>query len=303
MLSLSDEAFLEANAYSVDHDYFYLPKLLGEPFLSNGILSFYDGTAVHIMGTAIPWCPVNAHRQLAAVAERWMLDERVEFINYFGPVYPDWPLSETFTVAYSADRLDHNVELFVDLSLLPSVKIARKQRQDLGRARRRGIEVRTTRLLYLSHRHITLLRSSLQRSDYGLSDASYVVNVPAILGHSSTLVFEAVSGDRLVGFGVTHEFFRGRPFFLAAAFDRAATGCSDAIYGAIIRYYREAGANTLSLGYASSPQNMQYKLKWGGMARTPPCFQLILRRRDCRSPFRESLHWPWRILADVWAVN
>jgi hypothetical protein len=302
MLSPSDEAFLDVQAYSVDHDYFYLPTLLGEPFLSNGILSFFDGSAVHIMGSAIPWDPVNAHQQIASVVEQWIMDERVEFVNYFGPARPDWPLLETFTIVYSADCLAHNVELFVDLSLMPSMKVARKQRQDLGRARRRGIEVRTTRLPYLSHRHITLLRSSMQRNDYGVSDASYVVNVPAILGHSSTMVFEAVIGDRLVGFGVTHEFFRGRPFFLAAAFDRAAPGCSDALYGAIIRYYRETGAKTLSLGYASSPENMRYKLKWGGMARTPPCFQLILRRRDCRTPFRESLHWPWRILVDVWST-
>lgn len=302
MLSPSDEAFLDANAYSVDHDYFYLPKLLGEPFFTNGILSFFDGSSVHIMGTTIPWSPVNAASQVALVAEQWMMDDRVEFINYFGPVRPDWQVLQRFNIEYSAERLNHNVELFVNLCAMPSVKIARKQRQDLARARRQGIVVRSAKLRYLSHRHIALLRSSLKRIDYGVSDANYVLNVPSILGHSSTMVFEAMLGDCLVGFGVTHEFFRGRPFFLAAAFDRAASGCSDAIYGAIIRYYRDENANTLSLGYASSPENMQYKLKWGGVAHTPPCFQLILRRRDCHSPFRESLHWAWRILMDAWSA-
>ena len=303
MLSSSDEAFLDTNAYSIDHDYFYLPRLLGEPFLNDGILSFFDGSSVHIMGTLIPWLPVNAHDKIASVVERWMRDKRVEFINYFGPIRPNWALSQNFVIEYFKECLDYSVELFVDLSIMPSLKVARRQRQDLARAHRRKIEVRKTKLVFFSHSHITLLRNNLQRSDYGISDASYVLNLSSVLSHPSTMVFEAMIGDRLVGIGVTHEYFRGRPFFLAAAFDRGEPGCSDAIYRAIIGYYKEAGANTLSLGYTSSPENMHYKTKWGGAPRVPPCFQLILRDRDCHTPFRESLHWPWRILVDTWYAS
>jgi len=303
MLSPSDKTFLDANAYSIDHDYFYLPRLLGEPFLNDGILSFFDGSSVHIMGAAIPWHPLNAQQNIASVVERWVRDKRVEFINYFGPIRPNLALTQNFVIEYSEDSSDHNVELFVDLSVTRSLKIARRQRQDLARARRRGIEVRNTKIVHFSHLHISLLRNSLQRSDYGLSDASYVLNLSSVLNHPSTIVFEAMIGNHLVGIGITYEFFRGRPFFLAAAFDRGTPGCSDAIYGAIIRYYRDVGAKTLSLGYTSSLENMHYKTKWGGAPHVPPWCQIILRSRDCRTPFRESLHWPWCILADAWCAT
>lgn len=299
MLSPTDEAYLDANAYSVDHDYFYLSRLLGEPYLNDGILSYFDGRTVHIMGTVLPWLLLNAQQKIVSVFERWMRDKRVEFINYFGPFYPNWMPTEDFSVVYWEDCFDHNVELFVDLSVMPSPKIGRKQRQDLARACRQGIEVRSGKLVYFSHSHLTLLRNSMCRSDYGLSDASYALNVASILCHPSTRVFEAMIGSLLVGFGVTYEFFPGRPFFLVAAFDQNTPGCSDAIYGSIIGYYRKMGASTLSLGYTSSFENMHYKRKWGAVSRIPPSFQAILRRHDCRSPFRESLHWPWCILADV----
>jgi hypothetical protein len=302
MLSDREKHMIRDTIASSEHDYFVWSSLVGEPFVVDSFICYFDGVTAAIAGVPLAHgrSANSIQSRLDRVVDDWMQRPDVGFINYFGPQQVGVAHSPNFDLIYRQKPSDHNVDLFIELGLDLTIRATRQLRQDINRAIRNGIKVEARKQEFLTAEQLRLMSELAGRADLEVSDVTYLANAATILRHDSTMAFEARVCDKVVGVGIAHHYFPGKPFFVVAAFNSGPTGVSDAIYSAVISYYRVQGADWLGLGYAATPGQYQYKHKWGGKAWNPPCWQLIWRRRDLALPFMDSLHWPWRLLGGKW---
>jgi predicted double-glycine peptidase len=284
---------------SADHDYFLWSGLLGEPFLRDGILCFYDGDTVAIVGQELG-CRGGENAapspRLTDVIHEWSTRPDVTFINYSGPA-PAAPLPrERWNLLYTADPEPWNHEVFLDLRR--PEPYGSDIRRHVGAAARRGLRVSMEHREFLGFEHIRLLRDLAISHHFIASSAGFLANVVSILRSEATVVWEARLHGVLVGFDVTHEFFEHHPFAVVGADDRSQPGTSDAILAAVIEHYRDRGALEFGLGQAVDEGLYRYKTKWPGAVVAPACHQFIWQRVGSRARYNDCLYWPWRLITD-----
>jgi len=288
MLTSVQATFIADHLESVDQDYYVGAGLWGEPFLCDGVLCYFDGETLQVMGSPMGGGWPEGRARVAGVIRDWVRDERVWFVNYFGPFQLSDPGSH-WTLLYSCPPRAWNVELFAPLP--PHCR-----RGDVRRMERRGYETWVGRRDYLTHEHLRLLRDLAAREALPASDVACLTNIVSILRGEATTMFEARAGGRLAGFVIAHEFFPGRPLMVSAAFDPAIAGASDLLYHLALQHYAERGACEMGMGYSAEEGLYRYKAKWGIVRQGPPSWQFIWQREGSGAPFNDCLFWPWRLL-------
>jgi len=299
MLDQRQQEYVTENIYISDHDYFYWSSLLGEPFLENDILHFFDGETITFIGY-----PINIELQKESVfqtlnnlVKMWIKNPSVRFLNYLGPWEYDFSelLGDRFINIYMEKPDYNNVHMLVDLSD-PTVLKTRNAVDSIRKIRNKGIKVWIGRRTFLEYEHINLIREIALRDSVELSDVSFLSNIYSIIRSDDTLFFEVKYYQKLEGFAVVHEFFCQKPFLVLAFFNIHFKGTSDAIYSTIIQYYLEKGAKQISLGYSLNPRLHKYKSKWGGIRSNLPFYQSLWLRKDTSSDSSDCLHWICRLL-------
>jgi len=302
VLSAEEQATIARDITSADHDYFVWSGLLGEPFLRDRTLCFFDGETVEIVGHQLGQRSEGGSipsRRVTEVIADWSRCSEAAFINYCGPE-PAAPLPrEQWNLIYTSGPQPWNQEVFLDLTLPDPGKYPWEIRGQLRAAARRGLAVTIGQRPSLGHEHIRLLRALAVNPHFIASSASYLANVVSILRSEATVVCEGRVNGALVGFTVTHEYFEHHPFLIVAAFDRAHRGTSDALHAALIEYYRGRGASELGMGYAVGEGLYRYKTKWPGARVAPSCHQFIWQRLGTGTRYDDCLHWPWRLINEA----
>jgi hypothetical protein len=288
MLTDDQARFVADHFDSVDHDYYLLSGIWGEPFLCDDIMCYFDGETLQVVGGPMGDAGPTGATRVGAVIRDWARDDRVWFVNYYGPCDLAAPGGD-WTLVYSCPPRNWNRELFIALPHHIRASDARR----LGR---RGYRTWVGRREFLSHEHLRLLRTLARRDSFLASDVGSLTNVASILRGQPTTMFEAHAGGELAGFLVAHDFFPRRPLFVTAAFDSSRAGVSDLLYHVAFEYYAERGAREVGLGYAVDEGLFRYKAKWGIARCGPPAFQFIWQREACGEAFNDCLYWPWRFL-------
>jgi len=288
MLSRDQADFIADHFDSVDQDYYLLAGIWGEPFLCDGVMCYFDGETLQVVGSPLGSPLDGGAARVREVIGKWVRDERVWFVNYYGPYDLSQP-GRDWDLVYSCAPRPWNVELFARLP--PHCR-----RSDIRRLERRGYQTWAGRRDLLTHEHLRLLRALARRESLLASDVGSLTNLVSILRGEATTVFEARAGGELAGFLVAHEFFPGHPLMAGAAFDLTRAGVSDLLYHQALRHYAERGAPEMAMGYTVDENLYRYKAKWGIARRGPPSFQFIWQRVGCGEPFNDCLFWPWRLL-------
>jgi hypothetical protein len=288
MLSPEQVAFVTRHLESVDQDFYVGAGIWGEPFLCDDVMCYFDGETLQVVGSAMGSCRCDNCSRVDAVIQRWVRDQPVSFVNYFGP-HEIAPPGERWDLVYSCSPRHWNVELFAPLP--PRCRVS-----DLRRLERRGYTVWTGRRDFFTHEHLSLLRALAAREALLASDVGCLTNVATILRGEATTLFEARAEGRLAGFVVAHDFFAGRPLMVCAAFDRTLPGVSDLLYHRVMRHYAERGAPEIGMGYSAEEGLYRYKAKWGIAREGRPSWQFIWQREGRGQPFNDCLFWPWRLL-------
>lgn len=288
MLSCDQAVFVADHLESVDQDYYVLAGIWGEPFLCDDTMCYFDGETLQVVGSPMGSPRSGGSTRVRDVIAEWVRDDRVWFVNYYGPHRLASP-GKGWDLLYSCPPRPWNIELFATLPhhCRPS---------DIRRLERRGFETWVGRREFLAHEHLRLLRDLAKRDTLLASDVGCLTNIVSFLRGEATTVFEARAGGKLAGFLVAHDFFPGRPLMTAAAFDRAPSGVSDLLYHLALRHYADRGAREMGMGYSADEGLFQYKAKWGIARQGPPSFQFIWQRTGCGAAFNDCLFWPWRFL-------
>jgi hypothetical protein len=302
VLTKEEQATVARCISSADQDYFVWSGLLGEPFLKDRTLCFYDGQSACIVGQQLGHRNPGAcatSQDLPDIIVSWSKLREAVFINYCGPK-PVPPLPrEEWNLIHTSGPQPWNQEVFLDLEHTIPGRYPWEIRGQLRSATRQGLDVTIEHRESLTHEHIRLLRALAISHHFIASSAGYLTNVVTILRSKATLVFEGRVNNVLAGFLVAHEFFERRPFLIVAAVDRVHRGTSDALHAAMIEYYRERGAYELGMGYAVGEGLYRYKTKWPGASVGESCHQFIWQRLGTGARYRDCLYWPFRLITDA----
>src|SRR5688572_19700183 len=168
MLSNAQARFVADHFESVDHDYYLLAGIWGEPFLCDDIMCYFDGETLQVVGGPMGSARSPGAARVGAVIREWMRDERVWFVNYYGP-HDLAPLGTEWTLVYSCPPRPWNVELFA--SLPHHIRLP-----DLRRLQRRGYQTWVGRRDFLTHEHLRLLRALAGGDTFLASDVGSLTN-------------------------------------------------------------------------------------------------------------------------------
>jgi hypothetical protein len=275
--------------------------LLGEPFLKDDILYYFDGETLTIVGYLLDETikETLAIRKLSNLVVELLAVHSPDFLNYYGPWYLDflYLLENRYSMIFSSEPNPYHVDILLDLTH-PSLLKTRNARESMRKTRVHGFMTYIVDRAYLGYEHINLIRQLVSNRSLELSDVNYMTRCVAIIKNKSVKVFETRFNQKLTGFGIAHEYFDSIPFLVMICLDETFPGASDAIYSKIIQYYQERGAKWLGLGYSVHEGLYKYKLKWGPVRCNMPFYQSIYVRCGTKIKSIECLHWTCRLIVD-----
>jgi hypothetical protein len=202
MLTELDERKLANDIVSWEQDAFRLGLVLGEPFLIDEFLGFFDGRTLFLVAT-----PLSPSGDVHRVLRQLMRVYGPMLVDITGHREIDWSMLSDFGMT---ERWHHapdsdNQELIVDFRR--SAAFARRVRQTAPRMRSLGIECFRRQPGCLSHSHLALLRDFADRlgEDIGELDAASFIAMPNFLAQSSYgITIDAVRNGTLIGFAQGH---------------------------------------------------------------------------------------------------
>jgi hypothetical protein len=294
MLNVCERALIRERGYCLYHDDGLSSIVDGEPFLTHGILYYFDGRKLMVCGYPLDECGEDAAR-VRAVVRGCMQSLPVELVWYCGPervsmagIFPS-----RFRIIRTIRPDATDAELVLDCLADPP---SQRLRQWLRSARRQRFSIRRNRFpqfafTALHHALIDDFFGAIEITPY-LLDLAFKIPAMARLGDVEW--FEAWEEDRLAGLAAVADGFRSMGLATLLAARRESPGVSDALYGAMRDALREHGKRFLNVGPSPSKGHYQFKTKWGGRPASAPSWWQAwgegeLARRDYDS-------WPARLI-------
>jgi hypothetical protein len=283
---------LQHQGYCMDHLVPYFELTLGEPWLLNDTLFYFDGSVLVMCGYTLDRCYERdvLRNRLNSIRELIGYD-RIRAINYYGPVSLCLPecCSDDMERTVFTEPDPINIDMQVELAEWKrTARIAR----DVSRGRRNGFEIRTSSLRVLTAGHIELIETFfLGRSDMDCVDREYAISLPAFVREPSTFTLTAFSGEKVVGLAVFSEWLQDTIVYVSGFYDRRYTGVSDCVMDSAFEIAKSKGVRRIDLGYSVHEGNYRYKMKWGANRRCEPFYEEISESKD---GVRVRGYWFWR---------
>ncbi len=264
-ISQTDRVFIEAHAYTYDHNFSFYSLILGEPFFRNGLIHYFDGRLLSI-------CTYLVEENSNKVNEESLRMTILDIISFFEPEAIDiWgPYSDVYILPVPEGWLHHPLanpeEFHRDIViLLPSFNPSKVPHlhKSISYAEKNGVRIVAQRLGQLSARHITLLEGLAVRPDVHLFDRIFYSTIAYWSIISRPLAFEAWRDNELLGYLILDESLPNLPICLAVFAVRKPAVVSDILYNAMFHYCIRVGYQRISLGHSYNEGLYTYKEKWG----------------------------------------
>jgi hypothetical protein len=281
-------AALGAQAYTYDHNYSYYSLLLGEPFVSEGLLYYFDGRVLSLNTFFLRRAdPGNARALVMALFE----DLQPEAVSIWGPV----PDTLVFSVPAGwhryviAEPNPHQRDIILSLSTFDPGRVPHLKRS-AAHARSEGIEVRISSERQVTWQHLRLIQDWVQDPRVDAFDRLLYSLIPSrLIARPATLV-ETWSAGSLLGFAVLDFIGEGFPVYLAGFRQRGSAGIGDLLVNELALHCQSAGFRRLSLGHSYTRGLLEFKMKWGECEMMETFWEVLLIRSH--SSLRTSLfHW------------
>jgi hypothetical protein len=261
-----------------DHEWRAYAPLLGEPYLVDGYLLYFDGIVVYVCAyrlgdttqvlseTAIKdtlrGCPQFADARAIVI---WGQFDAPLHINHPGDKTNE-PLKRVMFVEYDTTSRDS----VIDIAAFDHTH-ARWPRAACNKVRRSALVATTTQQDALHAEHLGLIDEWSSEHAIEPFHAALAASVAYYIRDPCMYLTEARLDGRLVGFAVLSMSSHRHAVFLQNFNSRqAGLPIGDAIYAEMLRFAREHDANFLHLGYSATPGLLRFKRKWGARCDQPP---------------------------------
>lgn len=250
------------------HDYGYYSFFFGEPFCEDGVLFFFDGSELRIIGYDQSLMPITKDAIKKVI--RYALEK-------FNIRYITIEISRSDTVKkIPGFYLENTVkphkadcELFVNLS---SYSPNGKQRNDVGRAIRKALSCRK---LIGSNLPTSLVHWELVRKHINSFEPNTYYRAEFIMGYqylmldTDTVLFEVYKNSKLMGFSLARKMDQLAISHMVVI-SECHSGVSDLLYSEMIKHFQSNNTcKLLSLGTCPSVGLYNYKMKWSNMDPLP----------------------------------
>lgn len=265
MLDDQQRLFIKRNGWMVDHDWEILSCILGEPFLINHLLCYWDGSHLFVCSWPLErWMPIDNQTEqlLSTVAEcnKLFWPQSVEI---WGPLCISLKsvLPNRFKRLSLKIASDDNVNLqirFLDYIFPNKSRFFKRTIQ----AEKQGMICRTTNNLLFASRHHKLLADFIRRhQNLRPFDRAYFSLAPIFACHGEARVFEAILNGESQGLIIVRENLRNTAI-ATWSFSNWENHTSDFLHRKMIEFYKESDFQYLDFGYSVNKNLLNYKTKW-----------------------------------------
>lgn len=299
MLNPKQQSYICERINSSEQDFFFWSGLHGEPFLEKDLLHYFDGEKLTIIGFPLTYDMKSREvlKKLNELTFNWIRKRSVKLIYYIGPYLwnPLTLIDDKFYQCFSFAPDEYNVDMSIDLKSA-DVLNTRNAKESYRKSVKNNVIISQNKCLYLSYKHINLIRDLCKSKNLWLSDVLYFTNILTIIKSDYTVIFEAHVRNELSGFAIVHQFFKDKPMLVFICSNKKYPGTSDALYYKIIRFYRENQSEEISIGYSVNKDLYMYKIKWGGVRCNLPFYQSIHAKKGVRFSSDQCFHWTYQLI-------
>jgi hypothetical protein len=301
VISSSEADYIKCNFWIYEHEWTFAAGYLGEPFLLEDCLVYFDGRAVNLVAFPIgaPGRAISAQR-MSDVLVRVSATRAPELLHVWGSFSapPEVRAGGAHLVRMNNDAdevLGGAFSVDIDAHRIDDLAEARKA---LRSAANKGLQACLRQASYFTADHFRLVEEWVRTRPIGLPSVSAMSSLPAYIRNQHVELVEVRQGGRLCGFGVV-AFPTLADAVLIASFSERYPGAriEDSILAATLDVCRQRAIRRLHLGYSGSESLSHFKRKWGAVQSGPPyrdlVYSLDARHRDMvRS---DGYFWPSRL--------
>lgn len=300
MINRDDEVRIAEGFGLYEHDWTFAACYLGEPFLIDDCLAYFDGRTINV--AAFPVGNVRgviSHGALSNIVERLSSENALELVHVWGrfEVVP-----EIVTRSATLSQVDPNIateyggEFTIklgnhDLAVLPEAKKAARA------IKNKRIRVTVGQHEIFRSDHYRLVEEWVRTRPIGPPSVSAMAALPAYVRNPHVSLIEAYSDNKMRGFGVISTP-TARDGVLIATFSERYPGAriEDQLMLSAIEFCKARNISTLHLGYSGTDSLTRFKLKWGAKRTGPGFSEAVYCVREVDTMANEyTFFWPSRL--------
>jgi Phosphatidylglycerol lysyltransferase, C-terminal len=253
VLTAADAEWVYCHGIATTYDAELMALTNGEPFLDDGVLSYFDGRIWVVFSD-----PIRPAREATlAQLRRRAADMNTEAILYRGSESLNLRVlrEHCFRHVSTERRIPRSAEMLIRCDEVQRCRIFR-------RAARAPYEARVTETSMPGAQHLRLIERLYESR--GLTDFLIEMSfaLQAMLRLRNTLMLEAWSGEKLVAFMLVRRPFRDVAVAPLLARNEAFRGAGDFLHAVAIRECGRMGVTYLNLGASPSSGHLFFKTKW-----------------------------------------
>lgn len=276
MLDKDETSYVFKNAYSYDHNFNFYGTALGEPFLEDGVIVYFD-----LKVLCVPFFPFGGNdKHIGTRIKQIVSNHRAEVVMYWGCKNLSAVRLNGFKLVATEDFDNpYNVDAYIDLTT--PVVLGKDVQRELRKAASNKISVVVNHLPTFGKEHKRLIDEFLRTHKVDFFNRHLIASLKALLPRKTTKVIEARTKNRLVGFSVLDTFITPMPVYLFGFYDRRFYGVSSLIYLKMIEHAKELEAIKLNLGYTIHKTLYDYKKRWPIVISRPVGSNIWESKRGC----------------------
>ena len=267
MLTPSQIEYADRSFGIYDHDWRYYSEFIGEPFLYNDCLHYFDGSILFCCAF-----PLSNPRKKITFADfereyaSFPYIENVRGVVFWGEC-PDSPDQLEFSTKHlkAAIRWNESATKDIVLDLEDfSFEKNRAARLDRNSARNKGIQPCVKKLDRLGWEHIALVEQFFNTHKITKFFSSYSLVLPSYIKCEHVNVVEGRLNGQLKGFAVVSLPNKETASMTLGFYDLTGrSGAADGVYAHVIEWLKELGVKKLHIGYSATESLLNFKKKWG----------------------------------------
>lgn len=294
----NNESIIAADGFAVyDHDWQYFAEFLGEPFLINNHLIYFDGRIAYlcsfVLGDPHKECQFKDLESLARIDNF----KNALLLNFWGRFSdpPDLIFigGHEYNIVQESKYYDsHEVVIPIkefDFSLNKKARLARNA------AHNKGYSSNIFKRNNLTSQHIMLIENFIAMHDISSTHLSFVLAISSLIKLEHVVLAEIWLGVDLKGFAVLSQTSKNRAVMLQGFYDKEpGNRASDAVIDLLIKHCCDNNIEYLHLGYSPSVSLLEFKRKWGAIIDGPVFREAFFTRNQYGNDLVSSGCFPWR---------
>ena len=292
MLNEVENRFVRDRGFSINHDTELLAVSLGEPFLQDGILSFYDGRILSVAAFPFTQGGIICPEQLRDSVAGFLLSRPAEIVALWSPNKVD--LQFLRRKGFSPSVRYHGAHIKAELVLDCNRAILEQKRRHLRPAVREQMRLRITRQPPVQVGHIRLIEAFFRERTMTPYLFEQFICLHVLRVSRDVRWLQAFCGEQLCGLAAVREPFATTDLALFLARDKNVKGVGDFLMYHMIATSIDGGKQFLNMGPSPTEGHYRFKLKWGAAAAVPPYRYIEWSRGTLRR--RTYTNWNARAL-------